>query len=258
MLALVRTALRRKAAAATAVVLVFLVAGTTIAGSGIGGVFNLGRTNIVNYLTTLTGSYASRLLQVTNTSTSAAAVGAQIKASYGTPLQLVGSSAKPPFTTNSGIKVTNLNADRLDNLDSTQLMRAKRVRVSSPAPGTTPTTSSSETEWFTTTVTQPAGQAVAGFAGEATVTVPSTCTSGSAVDLFVYLDNELVLSGTEFFATSSANLTKTLRLQLWAGARTFVAPDVATARQVKVTFREGCNPETWTFQSLKLDFMFIG
>jgi hypothetical protein len=117
-------AARRKAALVSAGALVLIMAGTAVAGSGIGGVFNLGRTNTVNYVTTLVGSYASRLLQVTNTSTSSAAVGAQIRASYGTPLQLIGSTSKPPFTTNSAVKVPYLNADRLDYLDSTQFQRA--------------------------------------------------------------------------------------------------------------------------------------
>jgi hypothetical protein len=116
-------AARGRAALLSAGALVLVVAGTTVAGTGIGGVFNLGRTNTVNYLTSLVGSY-SRLLQVTNTSTSSTAVAAQIRASYGTPLQLVGPATKPPMAVSSSFKVTNLNVDKLDGLDSADFQRA--------------------------------------------------------------------------------------------------------------------------------------
>jgi hypothetical protein len=46
---------------------VVLIAATAFAGTGIGAVFNLGRTNTVNAMSTLTGSTAGRMLQVTNT-----------------------------------------------------------------------------------------------------------------------------------------------------------------------------------------------
>jgi hypothetical protein len=118
MLALARAVSRRKASAGLAIGLTFAVVGTTLAGTGIGGVFNLGRTNAVNYVTTLTGAYASRLLQITNTSTSAAAVGAQIRASYGTPLQLIGSLTKPPLTVNSSVRVPRLNVERAGLADN--------------------------------------------------------------------------------------------------------------------------------------------
>jgi hypothetical protein len=62
-----------------------------------------------NYPTT--GS--QRLLQVTNNQTTAGA----------TALGLTVASGHAPFTVNSGTKVVNLNADKLDGLDSTQLQR---------------------------------------------------------------------------------------------------------------------------------------
>jgi hypothetical protein len=58
-----------------------------------------------------TGS--QRLLQLTNTNTTAGA----------TALGLTVATGHPPFTVNSGTKVTNLNADKFDGLDSTQLQR---------------------------------------------------------------------------------------------------------------------------------------
>src|SRR6266699_3916858 len=44
---------------------------TALAGSGVGGVFNLGQTNSVNGTSTLTGSSAGAQLQVANTNTGA-------------------------------------------------------------------------------------------------------------------------------------------------------------------------------------------
>jgi hypothetical protein len=51
------------------------IASSALAGSGIGGVFNLGVSNSVNAKTTLTGSTAAAQLQVTNTNAAAGASG---------------------------------------------------------------------------------------------------------------------------------------------------------------------------------------
>src|SRR6266568_7601380 len=48
---------------------------TAPAGSGVGGVFNLGQTNTVNGTSTLTGATAGTQLNVKNTSTSSSASG---------------------------------------------------------------------------------------------------------------------------------------------------------------------------------------
>jgi len=97
---------------------VVLMVGTAFAGTGVGAVFNLGRTNKVNATSTLTGSVSGRTLQVTNTSTGAGATGIDVKVSSG----------KPPFATNSTTKVANLNADLLDGKDSTSFLPASTVR----------------------------------------------------------------------------------------------------------------------------------
>jgi hypothetical protein len=80
--------------------------------------FMLGATNTSNAPTALTASTTAwpttasqRLLQLTNTNT---AVGA-------TAMGLNVASGHAPFTVNSGTKVTNLNADRLDGIDSSAL-----------------------------------------------------------------------------------------------------------------------------------------
>ena len=59
---------------------VVLMAATALAGTGVGGVFNLGRNNSVNATTTLTGATAGKSLQVTNTSTGQGAAGIGISA----------------------------------------------------------------------------------------------------------------------------------------------------------------------------------
>ena len=91
--------------------LTLATASVAVAGSGIGGVFNLGQTNTVNAITKLTGSVAGSSLQIINNSTNAAA----------TALNLQVASGKPPLKVNSTTKVANLNADRLDGKDSTEL-----------------------------------------------------------------------------------------------------------------------------------------
>jgi hypothetical protein len=99
---------------------VLLVSGAALAGTGIGGVFNLGKTNTVNASTVLTGSTSGGLLNVRNASTAAQAAGIVIHTENG----------KSPLVLNSTTKVKNLNADTLDGVDSAALQR----RVASSCP----------------------------------------------------------------------------------------------------------------------------
>jgi hypothetical protein len=72
--------------------------------------FLLNTTNTSNAQTTLNGSaVAGKALQLTNTNTAAGA----------TALGLTVAAGRAPFTTNSSTKVTNLNADLLDGINST-------------------------------------------------------------------------------------------------------------------------------------------
>jgi hypothetical protein len=86
------------------------------------GALLLGHSNTANNTTALTGAASATtgkpMLQVTNTSTKAGA----------TALDLDVAAGKPPFRVNSGAKVTNLNADRLDGIDSSQLERTGLIR----------------------------------------------------------------------------------------------------------------------------------
>lgn len=130
---------RRRSAATVALVLVFVAAGTALAGSGRYASLQLGAFNfITGYATTLSATVAGNAFQVVNASTSSVArailarnssIGATIYAQNlgaGPAANFVVRTIEPrsaPFTVNSATKVTSLNADRLDNLDSSQLQR---------------------------------------------------------------------------------------------------------------------------------------
>ena len=103
------------------VAIVTLCATAALAGTGVGGVFNLGRANVVNATTRLSGDSAGRQLQVSNSSTKKGAAGIGIDVAKG----------KPPLVVNSSTKVFNLNADYLDGLHSSALQH--RVTASCPA-----------------------------------------------------------------------------------------------------------------------------
>ena len=85
--------------------------GTAYAATG--GTFILGQANTATSQTSLTSNNAGKALQVTqqNTGTAATALGLNVPA------------GRTPFTVNSGTKVANLNADRLDGVDSTAFQR---------------------------------------------------------------------------------------------------------------------------------------
>ncbi|MPZ22068.1 MAG: hypothetical protein GEU28_00645 [Dehalococcoidia bacterium] len=84
-------------------VVVFLTATSVLAGNGIGAVFNLGQFNRVNATSVLTGSPppGRELLRIDNNGQAAA-------------MRLEVPFRRPPFTTNSRIRVPNLNADMVD------------------------------------------------------------------------------------------------------------------------------------------------
>ena len=85
---------------------IVMISASALAGTGIGAVFNLGKTNKVNAQTTLTGKVNGKSLQLTN-SGSGPALGITVRA------------GKAPLvvSANAG-KAINLNADKLDGHDS--------------------------------------------------------------------------------------------------------------------------------------------
>jgi hypothetical protein len=104
--------------------LIFGVATMALAGSGVGGVFNLGQNNTVNAITRLTGTVAGPSLQIINNSTGAAA----------TALNLQVATGKTPMKVNSATKVANLNSDRLDGKSAENLSRVAVMDTSNRTP----------------------------------------------------------------------------------------------------------------------------
>jgi hypothetical protein len=87
------------------------LASTALAGTGVGARFDLGKTNTANEISELVGSVAGPSLQIDNNSSGAAATALDLKVEAG----------KPPMTVDSQARVNNLNADRLDGFDSSEL-----------------------------------------------------------------------------------------------------------------------------------------
>jgi hypothetical protein len=99
---------------AVVVALTLLGGSTALAGTGVGGVFNLGKTNTVNAITKLVGGVPGAGLVIVNNSTDPAA----------TALNLQVEPGKAPMTVNSSAKVANLNADQLDGKSDTDFYAA--------------------------------------------------------------------------------------------------------------------------------------
>ena len=92
-----------------------LASAAAMAGTGVGAVFNLGKTNKVNAQSALTGSTSSKTLQLTNSGTGAG-VGISVAA------------GKAPITVNANAgKATNLNADELDGVDSAGFVKTAKL-----------------------------------------------------------------------------------------------------------------------------------
>jgi hypothetical protein len=87
-----------------------MVATAAMAGTGIGGVFNLGKTNTVDATTSLTGSTSGAQLGITNAGT-------------GPALSLNVASGKPPLAVNSSTRVKNLNSSFLNGFTPSQFVQ---------------------------------------------------------------------------------------------------------------------------------------
>jgi hypothetical protein len=112
-----------------------VITATTVAfaGTGVGGVFNLGQKNKVDATTTLTGTSGGAMLHVTNKGT---AVGANLQSAAGPAANFATTSLVPPFTVSSNVAVPNLNADLLDGKDSSafQVHSAIHLVTGTPVP----------------------------------------------------------------------------------------------------------------------------
>jgi hypothetical protein len=103
--------------------LLVALGGTAYAATG--GNFILGKSNTASSKSTLSAPIADKALTVTNNSTKAGA----------TALGLNVAKGHPPFRVNSGAKVANLNADKLDGVDLSQLPAATPASLPSTPGG---------------------------------------------------------------------------------------------------------------------------
>jgi hypothetical protein len=87
------------------------LASAALAGTGVGAVFSLGKTNTVNRLSQLVGSTDKPMLRVTNKSSGTDA----------TALTLQVQPGHAPMRVNSSTQVAGLNADRVDGQDVAQI-----------------------------------------------------------------------------------------------------------------------------------------
>ncbi len=103
--------------------LVFGVAVTALAGTGVGAPFNLGKVNSVNAVSTLVGSASGPMLKVDN------------NAGAGTAIRLETEPGRPPMSVNSSAVVTGLNSDMLDGQDASSFLPAKTYTKESTSTG---------------------------------------------------------------------------------------------------------------------------
>lgn len=104
---------RRPSPSMAVALLALFVALGGVGYSATGQSFILGQANTASTPSTLTAPVAGKALELTNTSTNAAA----------TALGLTVGAGRPPLTVNSSARVTNLNADLFDGLNSTSFIR---------------------------------------------------------------------------------------------------------------------------------------
>src|ERR671933_315831 len=86
------------------VTVLFLTAAAAFAGTGIGGVFNLGRVNSVNAKSSLSGKTAKPMLKIRNKG-------------HGRALSLITKPDVPPMKVSSRMTVPNLSANNAAHLE---------------------------------------------------------------------------------------------------------------------------------------------
>jgi hypothetical protein len=270
---LIRHALRQRSAVTTAIVLALVIAGSALA-AATGDPLKLGMANTINAATTWSGAATSRLLQISNTSTAAGARALSVLSSAaastlyvqntgtGSGVQIQVAAGKPPISVNGAAgKATNLNADKLDGLDSLLLQREATTNFSTETDVTT-AANYVEVEWVSWPFTQPAGRTLVGYVGEATVTVPPTCT-GLTAYVYVYLDDKFFGYQDVSWTASTANTSVTLGLAFFGvdgngfGAKPGQPADVPHTLVLKVMDTCG-DAGNWTFTSAVFDVILLG
>jgi hypothetical protein len=209
--------------------LLFGVASMALAGTGVGGVFNLGVKNTVNAVTELVSTSGAGpngpMLRVDNNGTGTAATGVEILTEAG----------KPPMKVNSATKVANLNADRLDGKDSTALPVIMKTNHQQISECDTPNVSN---ECAPVTVTVPAGKTyhvtvLSSFSATNTsdrATV-SYCSAAKSVGFFVCLTGTGAGDDISLVGDDAASAT--------------ISGDLEATG-----FGIGVGPRTWTFSTV--------
>jgi hypothetical protein len=120
-----------------------LGASAALAGTGVGGVFNLGQSNTVNQTSSLSGSSSGAQLTVSNSSTAVGSNGLRVNGaaassalvaqnSLGAAATFNSGSSKPPFFVNSTVQVPSLNSSLLGGHAASFYLPASAVRRLGP------------------------------------------------------------------------------------------------------------------------------
>jgi hypothetical protein len=180
---------------------VVMVSAAAWAGTGVGGVFNLGKTNSVNGSTLLIGKTTDKQLKITNTGS-------------GPALGLSVAAGKAPLTVNSSAgKATNLNADKLDGLDSTAFEpHAHRIYANITSATAGEQSAGSAGPWTFGFTCAPGGPATFTVHGPGTSGGRTTIAAPS-VKADTYLDAPGSIGGGVGGAVAGGNMTQDLFLQ---------------------------------------------
>jgi hypothetical protein len=147
------------------------------------------------------------------------------------------------------------NADKLDGLDSTDLLQGEVLRISHSVPATA---TNGGITWFTTQFTQPAGHVLSSVAAEATATVPATCEFAGAGSVFIVVDLDVPDSSMVGIGQWSAETAESATgIVLIDKGVHLVAPASATTRPMTVTIIDTCTGiPHWVFAGFTLDVVF--
>jgi hypothetical protein len=195
--------------------LMFGVAATALAGTGMGATFNLGKTNTVDAISRLVGSTASSMLLVDNNG-----AGTALDLRVGDPAAAPATKTTPPMKVDSQARVDNLNAQFLDGKSSAQFADVSEV-------------SGQDSQTVNTSVL-----------------LPTTGETGSAIDLvsvtvmapasgFVVLTGSGALQSNHVSGTISAPrvfLTKTSQARDFTNSSIGAVPDSAPSGRYQYPF----------------------
>jgi len=110
---------------AVALAVIGTLLATSVAAGAAGAALILGQSNSAGgNQTTLNSTSSNPTLRVNNGGTGR---GLEVEADTAVPLRVIGPGGSPPLTVNSSTKVVNLNADRLDGLNSTAFLQGAQM-----------------------------------------------------------------------------------------------------------------------------------